>query len=93
VGGLRHRQDQRKCDQASQDRGVIRIAISQEAFDAIARTLPFGSAGYENATDDQGRRLIWLDHAVAVRLKDMRGPGESFSDVILALVAEGDVLS
>jgi hypothetical protein len=27
---------------------MIRIAISQAAFEAIARTLPFGSVGYEN---------------------------------------------
>jgi hypothetical protein len=29
---------------------MIRIAISQAAFDAIAGTLPLGSVGYENAT-------------------------------------------
>jgi len=32
------------------------------------------------------RRLIWLDHAVVNRLRAMRGPGESYSDVILQLV-------
>ena len=41
--------------------------------------------GYENKTDEQGERLIWLDHAVVARLGVMRGPGESYSDVILRL--------
>jgi hypothetical protein len=40
---------------------VIRIAISQAAFEAIARTLPFGSVSFENKTNEQGQRLIWLE--------------------------------
>jgi hypothetical protein len=35
---------------------MIRIAISAEAFEAIARTLPLGSVGYENKTDERGVR-------------------------------------
>jgi hypothetical protein len=62
---------------------MIQIAISQAAFEAIAATLPLGSVGYENETNERGERLIWLDHAVVARLKAMRGPGESYSDVIL----------
>ena len=42
---------------------MIRVAISQAAFDALASTLPLGSVGYENKTDEQGQRLIWLDRA------------------------------
>jgi hypothetical protein len=68
---------------------MVRIAISQAAFDAIAKTLPFGSVGYENATNEKGDRLIWLDRAVVDRLRHLRGPGESYSDVILRLTAEG----
>jgi hypothetical protein len=64
---------------------MIRIAISAEAFAAIAATLPFGSMSFENATNERGERLIWLDHAVVARLRAMRGPGESHSDVILRL--------
>ena len=67
---------------------MIRIAITQAAFDAIAATLPLGSVGYENQTDEQGQRLIWLDRAVVDRLRSMRSPGESFSDVILRLAKE-----
>jgi hypothetical protein len=36
----------------------------------------------------QGENLIWLDRAVIDRLRSLRGPGESFSDVILRLAAE-----
>jgi hypothetical protein len=33
----------------------------------------------------QGEKLIWLDPNVVNRLRAMRGPGESFSDVILRI--------
>ena len=64
---------------------MIRIAITTEAFEAIAATLPLGSIGYENATNERSEKLIWLDHAVVARLRAMRGPGESYSDVILRM--------
>ena len=67
---------------------MILIAISVEAFDPIASTLPLGSVGYENATNEQGQRLIWLDRAVVDRLRSLRGPGESFGDVILRIAAQ-----
>jgi hypothetical protein len=67
---------------------MVRIAISEAAFEAIARTLPLGSVGYENKTNAKGERLIWLDPTVLNRLRAMRGPGESWSDVILRLVAD-----
>jgi hypothetical protein len=31
---------------------MVRIVISVEAFEAIARTLPLGSVGYENKTNE-----------------------------------------
>jgi hypothetical protein len=43
--------------------------------------------GYENKVNERGERLIWLDRAVVDRLRAIRGPGESFSDVILRFVA------
>jgi hypothetical protein len=64
---------------------MIRIAISQAAFEAIARTLALGSMNFENKTDEQGQRLIWLDRAVVDRLRAMRGPGESWSDIIMRI--------
>ena len=68
---------------------MVRIAITQAAFDAIAKTLPLGSVGYENVTNEKGERLIGLDRAVVDRLGAMRRPGEDYSDVILRLAGEG----
>jgi hypothetical protein len=64
---------------------MIRIAISVEAFGAVTGTLPLGSVSFENETNEQGQRLIWLDRAMVDRLRAMRGPGESYSDVIIRL--------
>ena len=72
-------------------RRMIRIAITPAAFDAIAATLPFGSVGYENATNERGERLIWLPPDAIAKLKALRGAGESYSDVILRL-AKGEAL-
>ena len=64
---------------------MIRIAISQAAFEAIAQTLPLGNVGYENEVNERGERLIWLEPHVVNRLRAMRGPGESYSDVIITI--------
>ena len=81
---------QRITERERADR-AIRTATSVEAFEAIvACTLSsLGSVGYENATNERGERLIWLDHAVVARLRAMRGSGESYSDVILRLIETG----
>ena len=42
------------------DAPVIRIAISEAAFEAISATLALGSVSYENATNEKGERLSWL---------------------------------
>ena len=68
---------------------MIRIAISQAAFEAIARTLPFGSMSFENAIDEDGDRLIWLERRMLDKLNSHRRAGESTSDVILRVAAEG----
>jgi hypothetical protein len=44
---------------------MVRIAITQEAPDAIASTMPLGNAGFENAATEKGERLIWLEPAAA----------------------------
>jgi len=67
---------------------MIKIAITVEAFEAIARTLPLGSVGYEAEPNEHGERLIWLDAAMADRLGAMRGPSESYSDVILRIAEQ-----
>ena len=65
---------------------MIRIAITSDAFERIAATLPLGSVGFERELDAKGERMIWVASAVVDRLRAMRGPGESYSDVILRLV-------
>jgi hypothetical protein len=69
---------------------VIRIAISAEAFEAIARTLPtpLGFVSYQNASNEKGELYMWLDRKVVGHLRTLRGPGESFSDVVLLLAGE-----
>ena len=64
---------------------MIKIAISQAAFDAIAATLPLGSVNYENKNNGTRRTLVWLAREVVNRLRAMRGPGEGYSDAILRL--------
>jgi hypothetical protein len=65
---------------------MIKIAISQPAFDAFVATMKLGSVGYENATDEQGQRPIWLDPVVN-SLRALRWPSESYSDVIIRMAA------
>jgi hypothetical protein len=67
---------------------MIQIAISVEAFEAIAQTPPLGNVSFENKIDENGDRLVWLDRAVVDRLRAMRGVGESYSDVILRIAKE-----
>ena len=70
---------------------MVRIAITQAAFDAISATLPLGSVSYENATDEWGLRLIWLERRMLDKLNSYRRAGESYSDVILRVAAEDAV--
>ena len=63
---------------------MIRISITPAAFQAIAATLP-SSVGVEQNCAPNGDYFIWLDPRYVDRLREMRGPGESYSDVILRL--------
>jgi hypothetical protein len=65
---------------------MIRIAITPAAYAVIAGTLP-GNVGVERARAENGDIYVWLDHATVAKLKAMRGPGESYSDVILRIAA------
>ena len=67
---------------------MVRITVTAAAFEEIVVTLPYGSAGFEHEPDANGRRHIWLERKFADRLRALRGPGESYSDVILR-VAKG----
>jgi len=57
----------------------------------LARTMPFSSVNFEAGVDDKGERYIWLPRAVVDRLRSLRAPGESYSDVILRLAKGGSV--
>jgi hypothetical protein len=67
---------------------MVRIPIMRAAFEAIARSLPLGNVSFENKTDERGERYVWLDPLMLNRLRAMRGPGESYSDVIIRVVAD-----
>ena len=64
---------------------MIRIAISPRHSTQSLRRWYSALFGFENAVNERGERLIWLAPNVVNRLKAMRGPGESYSDVILRL--------
>jgi hypothetical protein len=66
---------------------MIRIAVTEDAFDAIVATLPLGSVGCEREPNEKGERLIWLEERVVDKLGALRGPGESYSDAIQKLAA------
>ena len=63
---------------------MIRIAITEAALVAIAKTLPEGTVlGVDRR---RGQCFIHLEASVVGKLTAMRGAGESYSDVILRLV-------
>lgn len=68
---------------------MIKIAIREAAFEAIAQTPLRGSVGVDPEANERGERTIRLNRMVADRLGAMRGPGESIDDVILRIAAEG----
>jgi hypothetical protein len=67
---------------------MVRIAISQVAFDAIASTMALGSVGFENARASSNEVYVWLDHATVAKLRHLRGPGGTLSDAIIRLAED-----
>jgi hypothetical protein len=63
---------------------MIRISITAAASEAISATLP-SSVGVEQNRAPHGDYFIWLDPRDVDKLRAMRGPAESYSDVILRL--------
>jgi hypothetical protein len=68
---------------------MIRIALSQAAYEAIERTLALGSVGYEAQRSDTGKVFIWLDRWAMNRLEAERLRGEDLSDTIIRLAGVG----
>jgi hypothetical protein len=57
-----------------------------KAFDAVAAMLSLGSVAYEVEVTAKGERLVWLESRVVDKLAALRGPDESYRNVILRLV-------
>jgi hypothetical protein len=64
---------------------MIRIVLSDVAYDAISLTLPKGSARWPMQRD-RDQCFIQVEAAMVDRMRAMRRPGESYSSVILRLV-------
>ncbi len=62
---------------------MVRLSITPAAFTEIDSTLPLGSVGSEADPGEKGEWVICLEAVVVERIAALRGPGESFSDVIL----------
>ena len=60
---------------------MIRVALTDAAYDAIASTLPKGAARWPTQRD-RGQCFIQVEAAVVDRMR----AGESYSQVILRLV-------
>jgi hypothetical protein len=70
---------------------VIRIAITAEAFDAVAAMLPSGNVLYERDRTARGGYFVWLDESVVNNLERLRGPrDEDLSAVMVRLFGEPD---
>jgi predicted CopG family antitoxin len=59
---------------------VVTISITAEAYAAIEKTLPKGAEAWPAQPHGRGGVRLTLE-----RLTALRGPGESYSDVILQL--------
>jgi hypothetical protein len=64
---------------------MIRVALTGAAYYAIASTRPKGAARWPMQRD-RGQCFIQVEAAVVDRMRAMRRPGESYSQVILRLV-------
>jgi hypothetical protein len=58
---------------------MIRIAISQAAFEAIAATLKLGSVGFENKTDEQWPEIDLARPGCGGSAQGAAGTGERVS--------------
>ena len=64
---------------------MIGITVTAEAYVAIKATLPADTQTWPTSPAHQGDVIICLDQAMVDRLGAMRGPGKSYSEVILRL--------
>jgi hypothetical protein len=65
---------------------MVTISITLAAFEAIKSTLPDDADAFPPELDERGGVRFVVDHRTLDRLTALRGPGESYSDVILRMV-------
>ena len=65
---------------------MVRVVISAKAFNAIRARPPLGNVFFERALTATGERYVWIERLWLNKITALRGPGESYSDVILRLV-------
>jgi hypothetical protein len=64
---------------------MIRIAISLAAYQAIASTLPEGTARPPEPLEVGEDVALWLDHRTLAVLRMVRMSGEGYNETILRL--------
>jgi hypothetical protein len=62
---------------------LVAISITLEAYEAVSATLPDGYVAAVPKLDERGGVRFIVDHKTLDQLTALRGPGESYSDVIL----------
>ena len=63
---------------------MIQLTITPAAYAVIVATQP-ASAGQEHNSAPNGKFYVWLEPKYVDRLRELRKPGESYSDVIVRL--------
>jgi hypothetical protein len=51
---------------------MVRIFVTEEAFEAIKATMPLGSVGFEKEANAKGERTVWLEPLMLAKPKAMR---------------------
>ena len=65
---------------------MVRIAVSQAAFKAVAANSRLGRVVYEPERNAKGEPVIWVERLALDKLDALRALSESYSDAILRLV-------
>jgi hypothetical protein len=64
---------------------MVTISITVKAYNAVTATLPHGDVAQAPQFDERGDVRFLVDRKTLDRLTALRGPGESYSDVILRM--------
>ena len=64
---------------------MVTISISLQAYKAVTATLPRGTVAEPPQIDERGGVRFLVNRRTLDRLTALRGPGESYSNVILRM--------